>query len=168
MPPLPTALLALVTGSFLHHIKVDSAFYPHLLIASPSSLKSLVASGVRQDALNYYRALAQVTNYDYMLGVFSVIVLASLCNPRSFNLVKFVASALAFIGALAVELVYSRPLIAQMQAGLARVNVKSTEMLWWISKYHAATVVLLLVVLSIRLGIDQDREYDDDEHDKQE
>lgn len=169
MAPFTTALLGVLIGSLVGQARVDSVYW-RLFGNSAESLKSHLTLPLRQDGLYFYRVVGN-TNLDYtVLATVALVVLSlvggSIVTKHVQKKLYNLGALLLVVAATMLDILRSRPLIAVIQKGGIRVNTTTTANLFLLSKYHAATLAMLLVALSFQMSSDDVEEDGEDEIDE--
>lgn len=163
MPILQNILLGIVTGQFLVYSQLDSIFWPYIG-SDLSNLKSQIPLTHRNAMISFYRAISgSAANAQYFLLATVILLLLSFLGGivQNNGAKRFLnaGSLLAFSGAVAVELIYSRPLI---DAILNKKGGKVIENLFWLATSHFGICVLLLVTISLQISTEQDEVSDEE------
>ncbi|KAI8907961.1 hypothetical protein EDD86DRAFT_208615 [Gorgonomyces haynaldii] len=169
MAPLISFVLhGIIAGVYFTHAKVDSLYWSYISVPV-EQLKSRVPLSQRQEGINYYKIEGN-PSLEYVLLVMTVLVILSQVGGfvrSTRSKLTYLVALVLFAGAVGVEFVYTRPLIAQIQKGPSRVSNTTTERLSQIAFYHLITFGLVLFSGSMSIqGAEQDEI--EDEKEKQE
>ncbi|KAJ3304042.1 Mediator of RNA polymerase II transcription subunit 6 [Kappamyces sp. JEL0829] len=150
---------------FLTYAKVDSIWWPHatLLLSGGdlSTLKSKVPLTMRGNAASFYKSLSDPAtyNFDYFLLASIVLLLLSflggVVQNKGGKRVVNVLSLIALVGATAVELVYSRPMV---KAVVSKSSGNLINNLFYLGVYHGITLALLVLTVFLQVSADQEED----------
>jgi hypothetical protein len=156
MPTLQNILLGVFVGRYLLFAQFDSIWWSHFGV-SADSLKSKIPLTTRNGMASFYKSLhASPPNFEYFLGISSIILLLSFLGGiiQRKNPVQSALSLLTFATAIAVEIFLSRGI--QGDLILKTSGTKPIEQLYWLSVYHGITFGLLIATSLLQISTDKE------------
>jgi hypothetical protein len=159
-------LLGVLIGNQLNQARIDSIYWP-FMFGPVNVIKSKLTLNQRQEGLLFYNAVGN-PNLDYALLVCVALVLIGfIARFLETKKIKLLFSFLATVGAVVVEIVFSRPVLKLIRKVGSKVTNKATGYLVQMSMFHAASLALLLVAASFIEEKPEDDEAEDEEEEEE-
>ncbi|KAJ3187103.1 hypothetical protein HDU85_007141 [Gaertneriomyces sp. JEL0708] len=163
MPVLPNILLGFLGGQLFQRALYDQVWYPYLT-TEIGSLKSKVSALERQDAVTFYRSVANAPgNLQMIMMIAAATVLISTLGQTLLNPAKRTANLLSFISFSIATGLYAlkvHPIIRDIgSAGVVRpkADVEAAQ-LFHIALWQALTGMSLVTALLLQVAVATDPE----------
>ncbi|KND04152.1 uncharacterized protein SPPG_01587 [Spizellomyces punctatus DAOM BR117] len=159
MGVLPNILLGFLGGQLFTRAVFDHVWWPHIG-ADLSTLKSKVSALQRQEAVTFYRNVAnQPTNLLYVTIGISALILISTFGQTLVNKTHRVVNLLSFLSfatAVAAYVLKVHPIIQTLAGSVRQKADVEAKMLWEVAVWQAAVGVLVVTCLLMQTSVGEE------------